>query len=79
MEATEFAHFESLLRIIAHELYLARKDREFEAAPKSDVENADLNDPRTWRREERGWLTNHIEHLRETVDKSTRDDMRFKD
>ncbi|MGA2970887.1 MAG: hypothetical protein ABSE75_13915 [Acidimicrobiales bacterium] len=79
MEAKQFENIERLLRIIAHELYLARKDREFEAAPKNDVEDEDLANPRTWRREERGWLTNHIERLRETVDESTRDDMRFKD
>jgi hypothetical protein len=79
METKQFENIETLLRIIAHELYLARKDREYEAAPKDEVENEDPANPRTWRREERGWLTNHIERLRETVDESTRSDIRYKD
>ena len=79
MEKDPFEPIERLLRIIAHELYIARKDRELENAPKDEVESENPTDLQNWHKEERAWLANHIDHLREIADQSTRKETRNRD
>jgi hypothetical protein len=64
MENSQLERVETLLQIIADELYVARTDRECEGASGSG--------PAIWESQGRASMTNGIEHMREQLTKSAR-------
>jgi hypothetical protein len=62
MEKEQFERIETLLEIIADELYVARTDREFEGALGSG--------PESWETGGREMMVRRIEGMRDTLEKS---------